>query len=59
MPNTRKTFRVGKMKQTDKCLHCGRTLMFSEELQRDADLGKRDAGNCIIPDGWYCPVCDY
>jgi len=41
-----------------KC-KCGRELVYSQELQDSADRGERDAGNCVIPDGWYCPVCDY
>lgn len=41
-----------------KC-RCGRYLKYSEELQKDAEKGQRDAGNCIILDGWYCPVCHY
>ena len=42
-----------------KCSHCKRKLEYSKELQEAANQGARDAGNCIIPDGWYCPVCDY
>ena len=45
-------------KDNKKC-RCGRRLVFSKELQKAADEGRRDAGNCVIPDGWYCPVCDY
>ena len=41
------------------CIHCKRKLVYSKELQKSAEIGERDAGNCIIPDGWYCPVCDY
>jgi hypothetical protein len=46
-------------KMAEKCVHCGRKLVYSEELQKSADRGERDVGNCIIIDGWYCPVCDY
>ena len=41
------------------CIPCGRELKFSKELQKAADKGEKDAGNCFILDGWYCPVCDY
>jgi len=36
-----------------------KNMVFSKELQKSADNNKRDAGNNIILDGWYCPVCDY
>jgi len=42
-----------------KCPHCGRDYVWSSELQKASEQGMKDAGNCVIPDGWYCPVCDY
>lgn len=41
-----------------KCT-CGRDYVYSALLQVAANKGLRDAGNCVIPDGWYCPVYHY
>jgi hypothetical protein len=54
----RRSFSEGQ-KMKEKCVHCQRELVFSKDLQEMANKGMRDAGNCVIPDGWYCPVCDY
>lgn len=48
-----------RCKGKQKCPRCSRDLEYSEQLAKAAKKGERDAGNNIILDGWYCPVCDY